>query len=194
LTSAAFFQKRAQTDQFGNTSKVEALGAELEANYQPNKNFSATAAYSYLDAWLPDLAGGLAFTENVYDSFAAPYGTGVGSPNFNSIPLGRYRLPTIPAELFSGFAKYRTDLGLGASLGIVVTGPIKTSYLGNVTIPTQYTLDAGLFYESPRWALRANFYNITNQKNWIAEGAAEGNDLITAAMPFHFQISATVKF
>jgi outer membrane receptor protein involved in Fe transport len=194
LTGAAFFQKRAQTDQFGNTSKVEALGAEFEANYQPNRNFSATAAYSYLDAWLPDLTGGLAFTENVYDAFAPPYGTGVGSPNFNSIPLGRYHLPTIPAELFSGFTKYRTDLGVGASVGVVVTGPIKTSYLGNVTIPTQYTLDAGLFYESQRWALRANFYNITNQKNWIAEGAPEGNDLITAAMPFHFQISATVKF
>jgi outer membrane receptor protein involved in Fe transport len=103
-------------------------------------------------------------------------------------------VPTVPSELFSGFAKYRTDLGLGASVGVVVTGPIKTSYLGNVTIPTQYSLDAGVFYEGARWALRANFYNITNQKNWIAEGAPEGNDLITAALPFHFQISATAKF
>ncbi len=194
LTAAGFFQKRAQTDQFNNTSKVEALGAELELNYQPNQNFSATAAYSYLDAWLPDLSGGLAFTENVYDAFAPPYGTGVGSPNFNSLPLGRYRLPTVPSELFSGFAKYRTDLGVGASVGLVVTGPINTSYLGNVTIPTQYALDAGLFYEARNWAVRANFYNVTDQKNWIAEGAAEGNDLITAALPFHFQISATVKF
>ncbi len=194
LTGATFFQKRSQTDQFNNTTRIESLGAELEANYQPNRNFSATAAYSYLDAWYPNSSGLSAFTENVYDAFAAPYGTGVGSPNFNPLPLGRYHVPTVPSELFSGFTKYRTDVGVGASLGIVVTGPIKTSYLGNVTIPTQYSLDAGLFYESPRWALRANFYNITNQKNWIAEGAPEGNDLITAAMPFHFQISATLKF
>jgi len=194
LTSAAFFQKRAQTDQFGNTSKIEALGAEFEANYQPNKNFSATAAYSYLDAWLPDLSGGLAFTENVYDAFAAPYGTGVGSPNFNSLPLGRYRLPGVPPELFSAFAKYRSDFGIGVSAGVVVTGPVNTSYLGNVTIPTEYTLDAGIFYEAAHWALRANFYNITNQKNWVAEGAAEGNDLITASLPFHFQISASYRF
>jgi outer membrane receptor for monomeric catechols len=194
MTGASFFQKRAQNDQFGNTSKIEALGAEFEANYQPNKNFSGTVAYSYLDAWLPDASGGLAFTENVYDAFAPPYGNGTGSPNFNSLPLGRYRLPTVPAELFSGFAKYRTDLGFGASLGLVVTGPITTSYLGNVKIPTQYSLDSTVFYEARHWSIHANLYNITNQKNWIAEGAAEGNDLITAAMPFHFQISATYKF
>jgi hypothetical protein len=42
--------------------------------------------------------------------------------------------------------------------------------------------------------VHANFYNLTNRKNWIAENGAEGNDLITAAMPFHYQISATYKF
>lgn len=194
LTSAAYFQKRGQTDQFNNTVKIETLGAELEANYQPNKNFSATAAYSYMDAWYPSSAGLSAFTENVYDAFAAPYGNGTGSPNFNPLPPGRYHLPSVPSELFSGFAKYRTDLGVGASVGIVVTGPMTTSYLGNVKIPTQYTLDGGIFYEATRWAVHANLYNITNRKNWIPEGGPEGNDLITAALPFHFQISATYRF
>jgi len=194
LTSAAYFQKRGQTDQFNNTSNVETLGAEFEANYQPNKNFSATAAYSYLDAWYPNSNGLSAFTENVYDTFAAPYGTGIGSPNFDPLPPGRYHVPSVPSELFSGFAKYRTDLGVGASVGLVVTGPMTTSYLGNVKIPTQYTLDSGIFYEATRWAIHANLYNITNRKNWIPEGGPEGNDLITAALPFHFQVSATYRF
>jgi len=194
LTSAAYFQKRGQTDQFNNTSNVETLGAELEANYQPNKNFSATAAYSYLDAWYPNSNGLSAFTENVYDTFAAPYGTGIGSPNFDPLPPGRFHVPSVPSELFSGFAKYRTDLGVGASVGLVVTGPMTTSYLGNVKIPTQYTLDGGLFYEATRWAIHANLYNITNRKNWIPEGGPEGNDLITAALPFHFQVNATYRF
>ena len=196
VTSAAYFQKRGQTDQFDHTVQVETLGAELEANYQPNKNFSATAAYSYLDAWYPSSStpGLSAFTENVYDAFAAPYGTGFGSPNFSPLPPGRYHVPSVPGELFSGFAKYRTDFGVGASVGLVVTGPMTTSYLGNVKIPTQYTLDSGLFYEATRWAVHANLYNITNRKNWIPEGGPEGNDLITAAMPFHFQISATYRF
>ena len=193
LTTALFDQKRAQTDQFNNTSIVKSLGAEIEANFQPNANFSATAAASYLHAWLPGASGGLSFTENVYDAFAPPYGTGVGSPNFNPLPLGSYRQPGVPQQLYSAFSKYRTNSGFGASLGIVVTGNITTSYLGNVKIPSQYTLDGMLFYEAARWSVHANFYNLTNQKNWIAEGGAEGNDLITAAMPFHYQISATYK-
>ena len=53
---------------------------------------------------------------------------------------------------------------------------------------------SGLFYEATHWALHANFYNITNRKNWIPEGGPEGNDLITAALPIHFQIRATYRF
>jgi catecholate siderophore receptor len=193
LTTSLFDQKRAQTNEFNTTSLVKTLGAEFEANYQPNNNFSATAAASYLHAWLPDASGGLSFTENVYDAFAPPYGTGVGSPNFNPLPLGSYRQPGVPQQLYSAFSKYRTNSGFGASLGIVVTGNITTSYLGNVKIPSEYTLDGMLFYEAARWSVHANFYNLTNQKNWIAEGGAEGNDLITAALPFHYQISATYK-
>jgi hypothetical protein len=100
----------------------------------------------------------------------------------------------VPRELFSAFAKYRTNMGVGGSVGAVVTGPVTTSYLGNVVIPTQYTLDGTLFYETGRWAVRLNLYNITNQKNWIAEAGAQGNDLITAAMPFHVQGSVTYRF
>ena len=100
----------------------------------------------------------------------------------------------MPSNLFSAFVKYRTDLGIGASSGVVVTGPIDTSYIGNVRIPTQYTWDASLFYETKIWSIHANFYNITNQKNWIAEAGAQGNDLITAAMPFHYQVSASYRF
>ncbi|MDB6087262.1 MAG: TonB-dependent receptor [Gammaproteobacteria bacterium] len=194
LTSAAFLQKRSQNDQFGNTTRIEALGAELEANYQPNRNFSATAAYSYLNARLPGAGGSLAFTRNVYDAFAPPYGNGTGSPNFSPLPVRNYRLPGVPSELFSAFTKYRTNLGLGASVGVVVTGPINTSYLGNVTLPTQYTLDSTLFYETTRWGVHANFYNVTNRKNWIAQSGAVGNDLIAAALPFHFQASVNYRF
>ena len=193
LSSAGFFQKRAQTDQFQDTVQIDAYGAEFEANYQPSRNFSATAAYSYLNARLHG-ASPTAFTANVYDAFAPPYGTGVGSPNFGTIATEDYRQPAVPSNLFSAFTKYRTDLGIGISMGVVVTGPIDTSYIGNVRIPTQYTWDGTIFYEARNWNVRANFYNITNRKNWIAEGGAQGNDLITASMPFHYQVSASYRF
>ncbi len=89
LTTAVFDQKRAQTDQFNNTTIIKALGAEFELNYQPNNNFSATAAASYLHAWLPDASGGLSFTENVYDAFAPPYGTGVGQSKLQRVAAGQ---------------------------------------------------------------------------------------------------------
>jgi outer membrane receptor for monomeric catechols len=194
LTGSAYYQRRSQTDLFGDVEVVDTSGYELQANYQPNKHFSGTASFSYMKAWLPGASGGLAFTQNVYDSFAPPYGNGIGSPNFDSLPVGNYRLPGVPNELFSAFSKYRSDMGLGASLGIVVTSPINTSYIGNVVIPTQYTLDGAVFYERKHWAVRLNLYNITNQKNWSAEDPAVANDLITADLPFHVQGSLTYHF
>ncbi|MEP7312940.1 MAG: TonB-dependent receptor [Pseudomonadota bacterium] len=193
LSTAVFFQRRAQTDQFGDTAKVETKGLELEANYQPNRHFSANASYSYLDGKLPG-ATPTAFTGNVYDAFNPPYGTGLGSPNFRPGPLGDYQLPGLPKHLFSAFAKYRTTLGFGASLGVVVTSPILTSYVGDVEIPTQHNFDGALFYENETWAARVDFYNITDEKNWIAESGAVGNDLVSAAMPFHIQASISYRF
>jgi len=194
LSNAVFYQQRAQTNQLGVTSKVQTKGFEFEANYQPNEHFSATAGYSYLDAVLPDASGGLSFTRNVYDAFLPPYGTGAGSPNFAALPLGDYRLPGVPRHLFSAFGKYRSSMGLGASLGAVVTSPILTSYFGNVEIPTQYTLDGAVFYETTHWDMRLDLYNITDEKNWTAEAGSVGNDLISASMPFHVQARVTYRF
>lgn len=194
LTGSVYYQQRSQTNLFGAVQVVDAAGYELQANYQPNKNFSGTVSYSYMNAWLPGASGSLAFTEDVYDAFAPPYGDGVGSPNFNPFPVGNYRLPGLPRELLSAFAKYKSNLGVGASLGVVVTSPIITSYFGDVVIPTQYTLDGAVFYEAKRWAVRLNLYNITDRKNWSAENPAVGNDLITADLPFHVQGSITYRF
>jgi hypothetical protein len=49
--------------------------------------------------------------------------------------------------------------------------------------------------DPPRqWNVRASFYNITNQKNWIAEAGLQGNDLITAALPFRYQVGGSYGF
>jgi hypothetical protein len=63
-----------------------------------------------------------------------------------------------------------------------------------VVIPTQYQLDSSLFYEQEHWAAHLYLYNITNQKNWVAEAGLQGNDLITAVMPFHVMGTISVKF
>jgi outer membrane receptor for ferric coprogen and ferric-rhodotorulic acid len=190
---AVYHQKRSIADTLGNISRVDVKGGEVQLNYQPTKNFSATLGYSYIDAKLPN-ATQSAFTQNVYDAFAAPYGTGRGSPNFTALPRGTYRLPGVPEHLFTGFVKYTTDFGLGATMNAVVTSPMNTSYLGNVKIRTQYQVDASVFYNLQRWTVYLNLYNITDQKNWSAAGASQGNDLINADLPFHVRGGIRYKF
>lgn len=193
LTTALFHQQRSETNFLARTNKVRARGLELQASYRPNENFSATASYGFLDTKLLN-ATVSAFTGDVYDAFAAPYGTGLGSPNFRPLPVGDYRVPGYPKHLLNAFAKYKSDLGLGASLGLVVTGPMYTSYLQTVKIPSQHQLDATLFYEKDEWAVFADFFNITGQKNWSAGGGANGNDLIIADLPFHFRFGIRRQF
>lgn len=193
LTAALFHQQRSETNFLSRTNKVRARGVELQASYQPNENFSATASYGLLDAKLIN-ATVSAFTGDVYDAFAAPYGSGLGSPNFRPLPVGNYRVPGYPEQLFNAFAKYKSDMGLGVSIGVVVTGPMYTSYLETVKIPSQHQVDATLFYDMDKWGVFADFYNITGQKNWSAGGGSNGNDLIIADLPFHFRFGIRRQF
>lgn len=194
IGTALYRQERSTTDTFGVTNKVIVKGAEIEGNFRPTENFSATASYSYTDAMIPN-GRVSAFTGDVYDSFAPPYGTGIGSPNFRSLPVKDYRVPALPQHLFNAFAKYMTPIGIGISAGVVVTGPMYTSYLETVRIPWQHQFDASLYYKTQDgWMLTADFYNLTAQKNWSAGVGANGNDLITADLPFHFRFGIRKSF
>lgn len=193
VSTAVFHQERSETNFLARVNKVRARGAELEVSYRPNENFSATASYGYLDTKLIN-ATVSAFTGDVYDAFAPPYGNGFGSPNFRPLPVGDYRVPGYPKHLLNAFAKYKSDMGLGASIGLLVTGPMYTSYVQTVRIPTQYQLDASLFYDKDEWGIFADFFNITDEKNWSAGGGANGNDLIIADLPFHVRFGIRRRF
>ena len=191
LSSAMFFQDRAQTDQFNNTSKVRSTGFEAEANFQPERQFLGHRGIRVSGCQADRRRRGPVVHQSVYDAFAPPYGTGDGSAEFRSLPPATIGCRRAEPN-FQRILEIPPDLGVGASAGLVATGPMTTSYLGNVMIRSQYQLDGSLFYERTRWSAHLNLYNITNRKNWIGEGGAEGNDLITAAMPFH--VSGTVNF
>jgi len=192
-TVAAFNQIRSQTDVFGNTSKVEADGGEADVTYQPFPSFYLSGGISYLHAIVPDQHSG-SLTRNVYDAFAPPYGTGVGSPNYGSLPYADRRVPGSP--LYSGnlSARYKHSSGFGVSANLVATDSMPTSYLGNVSIPAQFTLNAALFYEQKKWDARVSFLNVTDEKNWTAIGSVFGNELIQADLPFHVEATVRYKF
>lgn len=193
LAVAAFNQIRSQTDAFGNTSKVEVDGGEIDVSYQPFPSFYVSAGASYLHAIVPDQHSG-SLTRSVYDAFAAPYGTGVGSPNYGSLPYADRRVPGTPLRSGNVSARYKLPSGFGISGNLVVTDEVLTSYLGNVSIPAQFTLNAALFYEQKRWDARVSFFNVTDEKNWTAIGSIFGNELIQADLPFHVEATVRYKF
>jgi len=193
LSASLFHQIRSETDIFGNTSKVKVDGGEVEFSYQPVKNFYLSGGLSYLHVVVPDQASGV-LTANVYDAFAPPYGTGLGSPNFGPLPLADRRAPGRPLKSGNLSARYKFANGFGLSGNLVVTSAMPTSYLGNVSIPTQYTLNAAVFFEQKRWDARVSFFNVTDEKNFTPIGSIFGNELIQADLPFHLEATVRWRF
>src|SRR5258708_33985400 len=83
-----FYQERASTDQFGNISNIEVHGVEVAGTYQPTKNFSITANFTWSEgnylSYTPNQR-----TKNLGAAYALGFqvksgvvGTGVGGRNF----------------------------------------------------------------------------------------------------------------
>ena len=197
-TVDGYYQTHSVTNQFGTTSEVRTLGAEVSTTWQPNKRFYVQLNESYLDATLVD--PGAQFTKNVYDAFTTSSvgvsGTGFGSPSFTSLGNGHFRESGLPQFLFAGTATYKFDYGFGASLGYEITDPIPTTELANVWIPWQYELDTSVFYNYKNFSARVTFFNITNEENFSTGGyiSASGGDLITVKEPFHVEGTIGYKF
>jgi hypothetical protein len=119
---------------------------------------------------------------------------GLGSPNSYVYPFGDYRQPGIPHHLFSARLNYQWNCGLGVSFGALLTSPIPLTYGENLVIPTQYELDAGIFYVQKNWEARLDFFDFTNQQNWAAVSASNGQDLVYPELPFRVQGTVRFKF
>ena len=123
-----------------------------------------------------------------------PVGTGLGIPNSYRYPFGDYRQPGIPHHLFSTRLNYQWNCGLGVSFGVLLTSPIPLTYSENVVIPTQYELDAGIFYVHKNWEVRLDVFNFTDQYNWASVSASNGQDLVYPELPFRAQGTIRFKF
>jgi len=198
-----FYQERASTDQFGNISNVEVHGVEAAGTYQATKNFSITANFTWSEgnflSYTPNQS-----TQHLGDAYALGFpvqsgvvGTGVGSPNFtaHALPTGAYPLMGFPHFLFNTYATYVLPCGLGASLGIQAQSSQHDDFDNKITIPAQYQLNASIFFRQPRWEIRLNIDNLTDQRNWtITDGILEGNDLVVLNRPFSVSGRITIRF
>lgn len=200
--AALFRQTRLAPQLVGSPVGMETRGIELEAFYQPDRNFNASANFTFQDARQDDYTYQQTFS--YLDGYPVGFevdgvsGTGVGSPNYNEAagrtrPTGRLRAASVPRVMFNAYLTYQFDNGFGASLGPQVTGEQWQDQLGTLRIPAQFTINAFLFYRRPRWDVQVNFFNITDERNWTSiDPSFAGNDVIYPEQPF--RVSGQIRY
>jgi hypothetical protein len=204
VSGSLFQQTRLAPQLVGNPIGIETKGVELESFYQPNRNFNASANFTYQNAEQDDF--GYQQTYNYRDGYPVGFlvdgvsGTGGGAPNYNTQgpttparAFGKTRAASVPQVMFNSYVTYQLDNGFGASFGPQVTGEQWQNQEGSLRIPMQYVINAFVFYRQPKWDVQINFFNITDQRNWTSiDPSFAGNDVIYPEQPF--RISGQVRF
>jgi outer membrane receptor protein involved in Fe transport len=135
ISTAGFYQERTITTGPGGLADTLAhiKGAEIEANFQPNPHFFATASYSYLHTTLDA-------PSPFYNFPAQPGlnndGAGVSlfPANLMFLPNQTFQDPGVPQQLFNVLANYKHESGLGAQANIQVTGPVAVTQSGYLNL------------------------------------------------------------
>jgi hypothetical protein len=172
--------------------EVETHGFETALNYQPNKNFSAGINYSWLES------NYVKYNPNA--SFSSPYGvvangttvvSATGSLTNSLYPLGDYNVAE-PKNRIDAFASYQFDFGLGFKADLWATSEwTMTNDLA--TIPAEYNVDLGAFWQAKNWRAQIDFLNVTNQTNFEIANSDTGENL-QPSEPFAIQGKFTYQF
>jgi hypothetical protein len=172
--------------------EVETHGFEAALNYQPNKNFSTGINFSWLE--------GNYVKYNPNASFSSPYGvvadgttvlSATGSATNTNYPLGDYNIAE-PKDRIDAFASYQFDFGLGFKADLWATSEwTMTNNLA--TIPAEYNVDLGAFWQAKNWRAQVDFLNVTNQTNFEIANQDTGENL-QPSEPFAIQGKFTYKF
>ncbi len=202
IGSALFHQTRVVQTLGSGSNALDVDGFEIEANYQPNKNFYATVGYTYLDAQLKDQVPFSVQQYTIDDPNAASFFPGsVVTDTFGGVGpaygKGDYEQPGLPDHLFNGLVSYSFDTSIGKFgiiLGGVVTGQYNYDYLGKVVIPWQYSIDATAFYKNKYFEAKIACLNATDEENWSPANAVYALDSITPDLPRRFEGTITIKF
>jgi outer membrane receptor protein involved in Fe transport len=223
ISMAGFYQERTITTGPGGLADTPAhiKGAEIEANFQPDPHFFATASYSYLHTTLDAPSGFYNFPAQPGMNGDAAGTTAVFQPNQT------FQDPGVPQQLFNLLANYKHESGFGAQANIQVTGPVEVTQSGYLNVAAtealaaedfvsiapgflsslgangyyqspvihwQYTLNAAVFYSYQNYTLKFSVYNLTDRTNWTNDIPFYGNDFITRQPPRDFDLSFSARF
>jgi hypothetical protein len=143
-----------------NANPIQALGlyqgTEFSLRYQPTKRFSLGANYSYLAA------------TNIDSTFSAP--APIVADNSTNI-LGstaavkgvNTRIVNLPHNTGTVYASYEFSSGFGVKADYSVHDAYWVATDGSVTVPGNYNLDLGIYYNQPRYRIALDLQNATNQ-------------------------------
>ncbi len=177
--AALFTQRRSRTELGDVHSDIRVSGLELESVYQPDTRFSATFNATIQDGKYLNTSPFQLGGRDIYAGYAAgrgPGGLGTGDANYspwaNQVPAGDWPLLGFSRMMLNGSLRYRWASGFGVALD----GQWQSRQRGNLDdqwhIPAQYTLNTSLSWERGRWLVNLDILNLTDQRNWIANGDA----------------------
>ncbi len=187
-TFAAFRQTRALTltlpaGAANAANPIQAVGLyegeELGLRYQPTRNFSVGANYSYLEA------------TNLDSTYSAP--APIVADNSTNI-LGattsvkgvNYRMVNLPHNTGSLYASYQFDSGFGVKADYSIHSAYNVATDGSVTVPTEFNLNLGFFYSQPRYRVTLELGNVTNERGHAGGGTPLPTFNVGLRYTYHF--------
>jgi hypothetical protein len=151
----------------GTANPIQAIGlyegTEASLRFQPTKNFSLGVNYTYLEA------------TNLDSTYSAPAPiVANNSTNIQGATTAvkgvNYRAVNLPHNTGTLYASYQFASGFGIKTDYSVHSSYNVATDGSVTVPGDYNLDFGLFYDRPRYRLTLDFSNVTNQLDHAGGG------------------------
>jgi iron complex outermembrane receptor protein len=204
----AYYTTYTQYDHLNSPEGITSKGIEMEATYQPNRNFNASANLTWATYYYTNRSNIYTQTGNYLDTIGVGFvdsngGKGQGgvlplgfSPNYAGVTVTSPDpdVTGLPTLLFNAYATYQLDCGLGVSIGPQVTGEIYENPQKTLKIPAQVTWNAAIFYKQKNWEVQLNFFNFTNAQNWTPVVNFLANDAIYPNEPFHMNLTIKLKF
>ncbi len=176
-------------------------GFELALTYQPSKNFWARVQYMLANG--TENWSGMPVGPFQFQTYSTSTALAQGLPlnNAANYPPGKYAFIGWPDQTLSAMVTYQTDSGLGVTLSALVLSNQYLDYSYNLQIPTEYVINARLYYATPQWDFAVNIYNLTDNRHlWFpyGPGVTFGREMdteqIVAGLPFWVQGSVSYKF
>ncbi len=169
LGLALYDQTRVVKPQNSAAQPYQYQGAEIEVNYQPNKNFYATFSYGVIDA--EAAFAGFEVLNTDIDTLYPEIQKANFAPDL--------RVQGLPKHQFNALVAYTFDNGFGASLNGTLHSEINNNWAGTLVIPWQFEIDASVFYKMKNgWELRLAVTNLTDERNLAPPNSVYGLESI----------------